>query len=42
MLTSTQLQRYLARLGVSPHSSLAELYLAHLYALPFENLDITF
>ncbi|ROQ28689.1 arylamine N-acetyltransferase family protein [Gallaecimonas pentaromativorans] len=42
MLTPTQLQRYVARLGVSPRSSLAELQLAHLYALPFENLDITF
>lgn len=40
-LTSEQAAAYLARLGINtPNPSLKELHLAHLYAVPFENLDI--
>ncbi|CCO44271.1 putative Arylamine N-acetyltransferase [Vibrio nigripulchritudo SOn1] len=47
MLTDNQKVLYLKRLNITeipkdPRELLAQLHLAHLYHLPFENLDITF
>lgn len=40
-LTAEQVAAYLKRLGINtPSPPLNELHLAHLYAVPFENLDI--